>query len=337
MINIVPFMLVILFMLFMSISTVHVNRKRARALVGRWAEEHGYVVVDVRSRDWYALLVGFPLRCSVRLRDQQNNERYAILICGSMPFGLWRSKKVKVLELDDKPLKKPRGFLYPIFDGGWYDWRLVVSWILFDACGFVILTLMFPGGYWFDRFWAGGALGAVPAFTVAFWWRHRATRGKFRPTLMFLVCNFLLVGSLPVWALTIVVPNLSLEKRGTDLVRSLADREIMEVVMVCHTGEPIRIIKRGPLLSLRKLLRGARPWHPNHEVDREEFRLLRIIFPDGTFVEYTADVPTRHVDDISIDYGDWPRQQHILIPGMRKWVWESRGDAVDPAENYIGP
>lgn len=201
-------------------------------------------------------------------------------------------------------------------------WRLLASFAIGALLGGLIWSLVFPFGFWFMKIWAGMTTGGLVGLILGTRWQFRDADRRSRTSGKFLRQGWIGLGLGSAVSLFMLAPKMHLEQKQRSLFRSLDPARIVEVRIHAQGREERRIVDRRTLESFIALARTAEPFHPDHEGTVLSFKLVLVQQGEAP-LEYAGRIPTKHTDDIALEFRTGAMLSEILIGGGRKWLEEA--------------
>lgn len=179
--------------------------------------------------------------------------------------------------------------------------------------------LSFPAGYWFIKLWAALTTGSTLGMIFGTIWQLRDPGRRAQTSGQFIALGIGGWGFLSAISLFLLAPMMRAQEEQRTLMRSLDPAQILEVWISPDGQAQRRLQDRERIAAFAALAKAAESFHPDHEGTEKRFRLtfVRRGLPP---LDYEGRVPTRHLDDIVLQYRSGFALSELLIPGGRKWL-----------------
>jgi hypothetical protein len=186
----------------------------------------------------------------------------------------------------------------------------------------IVWHLAFPFGYWFIKLWAGLTTGATFGMMVGTIWQLRDPGRRSVTSGWFVLTGIGGWGLFACVSLILLAPMLRAQEVQRSLMRSLDPAGISEILVSAEGRGERRIQDRERIGAFIALARHAESFHPDHEGTVSRFRVTIIRRGDAP-LDYQGRVPTRHLNDLALQYRAGFSLSEILIRDGRKWVEEA--------------
>jgi len=191
--------------------------------------------------------------------------------------------------------------------------RLLLSIAIGAALSSLIWWLAFPMGYWFLKLWGGTTTGAFLGLILGAIWQVRDASRRSRTSGKLLVQGLVGLGIFSAVSVGMLAPMMVLQEREVLMLRTLDPARISEARL---EG---RRLDRKKLDEFLRLAKDAEVFHPDHEGTLQRFTLTLIRQGEAPR-EYEGRIPTKHTNDIALQFRTGAILSEILIKGGRKWL-----------------
>jgi len=190
-------------------------------------------------------------------------------------------------------------------------WRLHVVAALGAVVAICVFRLFYPNTLWFLVLWCGLATGSAVGLIPGTLWQL-ASRDRVSTTSgRFILTAALGWGAFSLVALLVLGPMLKAQETGRTAFRAFAAERVVAIEARGRCAKA-RLTDDSKIRELLRRVATSELFYPSHEGAASEMT-LSFILPNGKAVEYPAEVPERHLDDISVTVG----AGEMLVQGAR--------------------
>lgn len=206
-------------------------------------------------------------------------------------------------------------------------WRIWLAIVVFSACSTRVWHTIFPHTDGFLKLWSGLATGSLMGTLAGMFWQFRDRSRRSLTSGKFLLTTFLAWGTFAAVSLVMLAPQMHAEEMVRREMRSLTAQTVLSIEVKTQASRKV-LNDRKTIDQFCKAASHAELFYPSHEGSVREYE-ISISLHDEQVRSFTARVPERHQNDLSLEFTGPSHCAELILPDGRKWMDSAMGPEED--------